>query len=449
MFWDSLPAEIQTHILEALFLEGSARCASICRAWQEVIEKRNFAQVKITRFRLADFDIVHRHRHLVKHIWFSIEPSDYYCPWCGVEGLYNQHQVPIKIIRKAIRDLVTQLSRWEPGNALVLDISIKAPRAWSSNNIQYGLGFGSESKKAKVIQCSHWVHDPNLQDGAALAMDILTNIPDPDLSQEIPKARAVTSLLLRRHSRRPWKPEVLEELFRLLPEVHEISYEPWKCWRRAEKRRPTNAMCLSESLGYNQLKRVVIFEDFNCSNHPPISSAVQAPEIDGLVKASLGLEHLAITFLSDASPFFHACPERRVWPRLESLALTCNILKPQHPYINDLLHTVALVAMKMPRLKSMELWNGGVGFAGLFQCQILDRAVKITWRGTWNLLLEPFMLKAWQAVAFKRVHGKLEVTTEMLDVVVASHRDALRHLRLLSTVAHPISLWQIQKETNH
>ena len=449
MFWHSLPAEIQTHILQNLILDGSAGCASICRAWQEFIEKRNFAQVKVTRLRLADFDIVYRHRHLVKHIWFSIEPSDYYCPRCGVEGLYDQHRVPAKIVRKAIRDLVLQLSIWEPSNGLVLDISIKTPRAWSSSNVQYGLGFVSAPKKAKIIQCSHWVHDPNLQDGAALAMNLLTKVPDPDLSHEIPKARAVTSLLLRRQTRRPWKTEVIEELLNLLPAVHEIFYEPWKGWRRMEQRRPTNAMRLSESLGSNQLRRMVIFEDFNCDNHPAISSGVQAAEIDALVEASLGLENLAISFLSDASPFFHACQERRVWPRLESLALTSNVLKPQQQSIDDFLQTVALVAMKMPRLKSMKLWNGGVGFAGVFQCQILDRAVKITWLGTWDLLLEPYMLKAWQAVASERVGCKLEVATEILDVVVKSHRDAIRHLRLLSTVAHPVSLWQMQKENNH
>ena len=44
----------------------------------------------------------------------------------------------------------------------------------------------------------------------------------------MPKARAVTSLLLRRQTRRQWKSEVLEELLDLLPEVHEFHYEPWR-----------------------------------------------------------------------------------------------------------------------------------------------------------------------------------------------------------------------------
>lgn len=187
-----------------------------------------------------------------------------------------------------------------------------------------------------------------------------------------------------------------------------------------------------------------------------MSLAVQAAEIDtghALVKASLVLEHLAASFVSDASHFFDACPKRKIWPRLKSLALTSNVLEPrqQSVYINDLLEKVARVALKMPQLKSMELWNGSPGFAGVFQYQTSqsDRTAKITWRGTWDLPLEPRVLRAWQAVASERVHYKLRVVTEISDanVVVQSLSDAIRYLKLLNTVVHPVSLWQMQKET--
>ena len=187
-----------------------------------------------------------------------------------------------------------------------------------------------------------------------------------------------------------------------------------------------------------------------------MSLAVKPAEIAtgyALVEASLGLEHLVASFISDASHFFDACQKWNIWPRLESLALTSNVLRSQQQsiYINDLLETIALVAMKMPRLKSMELWNGTAGFAGVFQYQIFegDRTAKITWRGTWDLPLEPRVLKAWQAVASERVDCKLQVVTEILDanVVITSRGDAIRYLRLLNTVIHPVSLWQIQKET--
>lgn len=233
------------HILQALvLLEDSARYASICRAWQTIIEQRNFARLKVTRSRLAGFsDIGYRHRHLVKYIWFSIEPSEYDCPHCGGVRNNNWHQVSTKTIRKAIQDLVIQLSTWEPSGSLLLDISVKAPSALrhSSSTLQYGPGVISEPKKAKIVQCSHWLHDTSFQGPVAYLFNKTTDVsePEPEPRQEMPKARAVTSLLLRRQSRRPWKPEALEKLLDLLPEVHEIHYEPWRDWRRMEEQ-PTN-----------------------------------------------------------------------------------------------------------------------------------------------------------------------------------------------------------------
>ena len=233
------------HILETLVLhEDSAPYASICRAWQTIIERMVFARLKVTQSRLAGFgDIGYRHRHLVKYIWFSIEPSEYHCPHCGGVGILNWHQIPTTTIRKAIQDLVIQLSTWEPSGSLLLDISVKAPSALrhSSSTIQYGPDVISEPKKAKSIQCSHWLHDTNIQGPAADLFYRNTDVskPEPKPCQEMPKARAVTSLLLRRQNRRPWKSEVLEELLELLPEVHEIHYEPWRDWRRMEER-PTN-----------------------------------------------------------------------------------------------------------------------------------------------------------------------------------------------------------------
>ena len=247
MFWDSLPAEIQVHILEALVLhDDSARYASICRAWQTVIEGKNFAHLKVTRSRLAGFsDIGYRHRHLVECICFSIEPSEQHCPQCGGMGLYNWAHAPTKLIRKAIQDLVIELITWEPSGRLQLDISLKAPSAlrFSSNTIQYGPGVFSKPKKARIIQCSHWLHDPSERGQAAYMLNRSTEVskpePEPKPSQTMPKARAVTSLLLRRQTRHQWKSEVLEELLDLLPKVHEIHYEPWRDWRRMEERPAT------------------------------------------------------------------------------------------------------------------------------------------------------------------------------------------------------------------
>ena len=213
-------------------------------------------------------------------------------------------------------------------------------------------------------------------------------------------------------------------------------------------------MRLSESLRSDQVRQMVTFESFHGDN-PTMSLAVRAAAVDiayAVAEASLGLEHLAASFVSDASHFVDACQKWNIWPRLESLALISNVLTSQQQpvCINDLLEKVALVAMKMPRLKLTELWNGRAGFAGAFQYQIFesDRTAKMTWRSTWDLPLEPRVLKAWQAVASERVDCKLQIVTEILDanVVITSQADAIRYRMLLSTVVHPVSLWQIQRE---
>lgn len=187
----------------------------------------------------------------MKYIWFSIEPSEYHCPHCGGVAILNWRQVPTNTIRKAIQDPVIQLSTWEPSDSLLLDISIKAPSALmhSSSTIQYGPGDISEPKKAKSIQCSHWLHDISTQDLAAYLFNKTTDFskPEPESSEETPKASAVTSLLLRRQTRRPWKSEILEELLDLLPAVHEIYYEPWKDWRRIGER-PINTSKTRDTL---------------------------------------------------------------------------------------------------------------------------------------------------------------------------------------------------------
>ena len=232
IIWDSFPVEIQIYILEALlFYEDYARYASICRAWQEIIELKTFACLKVTLSRLTSFsDIGYRHRFLVKYIWFSIEPSDHQCPHCGGIGIPNWRPVSTKTIRKAIQDLIIQLSIWEPTGSLSLDISVKAPSALkhSSNTIQYGPGFISAPKKAKIIQCSYWLHNKDLHGPASYLINKVVTFIEPELKciSKMPKARAVTSLFLRRQTRRYWNSEGLEELLYLLPELCEFHYEP-------------------------------------------------------------------------------------------------------------------------------------------------------------------------------------------------------------------------------
>ena len=240
MSWNSLPVEIQTHILESLVLQGnSARYASTSRVWQTIIEPRIFARLKVTRSRLISFnDIGYRHRHLIKCIWFSITPSECHCPQCGDIAFYYSYHLSSKVIRKAIQDLIICLSTWEPNDGLLLDISVKAPSALMnpSGIIQDGPSIILEPKMERIIQCSHRLHDTSLRGSYLINKTFNINELEPQLRQQMPKARVVTSLLLRRQTRHLWKSDVFRELLDLLPEVHDIHYEPWRDWRRMEER---------------------------------------------------------------------------------------------------------------------------------------------------------------------------------------------------------------------
>ena len=215
-------------------------------------------------------------------------------------------------------------------------------------------------------------------------------------------------------------------------------------------------MRLCESLKFDQLRRVAIFDNVLSQIRPEVwTLAMEHQQIRAscaLVEASSVLEHLAVSFVLDASQFFNASQQSSIWPWLELLALTSNVLGLQHQSarINDLLETSAIVASNMPRLKTMELWNGGPGYASLFQykmCEIGGTA-RITWRGTWDLSLELHVERAWQTAASERVHCQLQVVKEIMDadVTLESHGDAIHYLQPLNTVIHSASLWQSQEE---
>jgi hypothetical protein len=171
-----------------------------------------------------------------------------------------------------------------------------------------------------------------------------------------------------------------------------------------------------------------------------------------VAKASLKLEYLSASFIVDASYFFHACEPQWKWPSMTSLTLTSQLLTPDESpiEIDNMLQKAAAVAMKMPNLKSMEIWNGREGLAMLFRYQLTGEGqpAVLTWRGTWQFTLRAPIVQAWEAVALKRCSHKCIVVEEMLDagVVVKSHGDAIHHLKFLNPVICPVSLQQIRME---
>ncbi|KAJ4267399.1 hypothetical protein NW762_003506 [Fusarium torreyae] len=161
---------------------------------------------------------------------------------------------------------------------------------------------------------------------------------------------------------------------------------------------------------------------------------------------SLRLGKLSESFIADASNFLDACQTSWEWPNLTSIVLTSQLLTPRESptKINDMLLAAATAGEKMPKLKTMELWNGYRSGNGNGSSE----PAVVTCRGTWELVLQLLVTQAWEAVAVKYL-GPL-FTKELLSdaISIKSHGDAILQLELSESgsVIRPVSLQQIQME---
>lgn len=173
-----------------------------------------------------------------------------------------------------------------------------------------------------------------------------------------------------------------------------------------------------------------------------------------LGSASLALETLCASFLVNATHFFEAAQPQLtwVWESLTTLALTTPLLGShgKTAEINALLLQAAGVALRMPKLRTLEIWTGKAGGASAFWYHnTAANSASIGQRGTWVPALEERTVAAWNEVA-RRHTGRdivVEPTPSLLDAgVIRSHGDAVYHLGLKAPVLHPVSLCQMREE---
>lgn len=255
--WYYLPAEIRILILEALLQDGCslAGFATVSREWQTIIERHNFARIKLTPSRLLDFDsMVHRNRALVRYIWLCIEFQEYGCDLCAPQlekaAISNPDNTLIII---AILDLFSTLSAWEPNGNLLLDISVYSPsdpEHWFKYlTFEPDICSDEDDLNQRVEQSIlNKLDDPqhgwvagsqhSVPPGMAITkvfeeiMDegLCGDKPKNEWLQLLPLVPVVTGVLLRQQNRRRWKPTALALMFARLPRLQEIYYEPWREW---------------------------------------------------------------------------------------------------------------------------------------------------------------------------------------------------------------------------
>lgn len=324
--WHCLPAEIRLLVLEALLRDGCslASFATVSREWQTIIERHNFARIKLTPSRLANFgSIIYRNRALVRYVWLCLEPQEYDCAQCAPEdpemlGVSNTDNI---LITTAFLDLFSTLSAWEPNGNLLLDISVHSPSD-SEHWFKY-LTFGpdtpsDECDQGRCVEQSMLVKLDDSQHGwiagsrdSAPSGNAIHKVFDEIMGegpfdndeqenqwwQQLPLFPVVTGVLLRQQNRRRWKPTALAQLFSRLPRLQEIYYEPWMERYDTQQRWTDQCECcyvsllfsatyvfvtvlltadnppilvldvalqsLFESLASSQLRKLVLFENFS------------------------------------------------------------------------------------------------------------------------------------------------------------------------------------------
>ncbi|KAH7165780.1 hypothetical protein EDB81DRAFT_780390 [Dactylonectria macrodidyma] len=484
--WDCLPPEIQNEILGLLPVLGG-RCsllATVSRIWQSVIEPLNFAEISLTVPRLADLNsqaILFRKRSQIRYIWFRAELKQCDCRQCantdrdcwGLDNIDNQ------FIADAFESLFTTLSAWEPRGDLVLDISVYSPsdnQHWfkylsfcSDTNLgECPSRRGHKQGTTLINDPAHgWVAGQQVLAPGQFAIEqtfdeIMGEGPFDDEEPEmqwwrgLPFVPVVGVVLLRQQTRRRWKPVALANMLTRFPNMKELCYEPWREWTEIETHTDKRNQTLIESFPWTKLCKLTIFENFN-ESYPERFSQCPAIRVPNpavswkLARASLHLTTLSASFMADAGYFFAARQDLWMWDKLTSLALTSRVLTNDADTldINNMLRDAAAAALKMPRLDTMELWNGRRGVAMLFRYQRArdGQSAIITVRGTSELALGIATTQAWDVVAHRHCHGRVVVQTSSIDPdVIRCHGDAIRQLGLSTEVARPVSLRQILSE---
>ncbi|KAI1351299.1 hypothetical protein F5Y01DRAFT_283347 [Xylaria sp. FL0043] len=279
----------------------------------------------------------------------------------------------------------------------------------------------------------------------------------------LPRVEAVTRLIIRRQLRRCFNPPSLGLLLRSLDRLEHISYEPWMGYKDTHIFEDN---CIAETLRFdlpNTLKRLIVFRDSHdfYDSFPKRAAHIQqgyglfAPRQAlsmTFATKSLNLQHLAISFMVSAEDLFRHCQSTWRWSRLQSLALTSQLLQDdweKRNRIPDLLYQAGTHVQNMPLLHTLVLWNGGKAHACAFIYRVGRDTASVTWRGTWHLELSPQVVKPWHLAASKLLRSEdaeLQIKQEHIGAAINSHGDAIFHLELPCQVVEPASLWQIRRE---
>ncbi|PTB68628.1 hypothetical protein BBK36DRAFT_1166529 [Trichoderma citrinoviride] len=399
--WFGLPWEIRQSILVVIARvkhPGWASLASVCTEWRSVIETENLRQIT-----LGNDDIHHLPRMItqdrrdrVQHIRLNISLLLYDCSLCQEHEDLIDVGLNTGLVIASIYRVLRVLSSWPSrpaGKGIKLELNAYSDSDYMHWYKHYYYGAPMERLKFPVgiAACSdrHQLRDTPFVPALYHPFDLQLDIDAPQTS------------------------------IRRLVIFENINGEL--------------SDALNEIPGYSGFEEVVM---------PIITEA--------FAWLSVAYEVIWVWLLFDAKVFFSYCFEAYNWPQLRSLCLTSPTLNSGSPAeAAALMREAARIAMRMPVLDTLVLWNGEEqGQACAFVYRKSNEGPSITWRGTWDigLYLTSEVVDAWKAVVSQTGWQDLSVCFERVEERICYMGDAIYYLRLPCQVIEPQSLWEMRRE---
>ncbi|KAF2450213.1 hypothetical protein P171DRAFT_468610 [Karstenula rhodostoma CBS 690.94] len=355
-------------------------------------------------------------KHLASGNNIAQYATSYDCSECNQYESEYEHRTTAVAVKDGIRTMFQTLRKSSHSGDMTLDLSIYSPSD-AEHYFKYirfepaNVLSRNRMREQATPRCStqHVAMPPCCQQGLwrILFMDFdasghETSESGGEFWASVPQVSCVTRLLLRRETRRLWDLIAISRLSAHFPNLEDLVIEPWSAGvneiEMDTDKRWTDLVF--PSLIPNNLRRMTLFEDFSEAYDPrntlyvlehqvyPAFGTEIAQLVDlfsdyqytrairivsarltrALAEASLGLQHLSVAFMTDARLFWGV---RRdwVWEHLQTLALTSQDLEQHNDprKIEHVLYSAAGAVKKMPKLQTMELWNGGKGHAALFR----------------------------------------------------------------------------------
>ncbi|KAI5468192.1 hypothetical protein BGZ63DRAFT_431803 [Mariannaea sp. PMI_226] len=498
--WGSLPQEIRLLILECVIIpehkpaeatplqqfRRASSLATVSREWQWFFEKHNFRRLVLHESDLPAFAKVVRRKNTTRlnyitHLWLHVELATYDCRSCSKPEDVITIAHNNRVFTTSMIYVLETLSSWSGIiGGLTLEISAFSPsdtrHRYYEVEMDSDYPFLFEDDLKRRLGLLNYHREKRADIRASLNSHRQNTIPEErqrlhgtplefrpwslrNAMPTLPSAPIVKGLLIRRQF---FRGIALPSLAKLLRESL-VALE----WFRFE--RWTNLTRELEMTYCNDLQEHLIpalpdsVRRFFFNQWPRWSSGYQAIQVQPHIRLSIS------QFMSKSCHrFTEFCPPPHVitetflnhlilngrgkGSKTQLLSLRSGRLHPSTAQgrVTSLLATAAYAARTLPRLRILEIWNTGPGYAYIF-CYTQDdsRRAIITWRSTGgDLWIAHKVVKAWANVVttgqvmVKRIPF-LEVDGEGLGF---NGKSIYRHLALRRLVFDPITMVRLEAE---